>query len=99
MFRHWTELVYSAILPIQVSISVYVTRMKQGQHELSQLAPFTLFFGERPDVSAEMDKVKSAHAPHLRVWAHVCGSTPFTCTVVNEAIEHEFDIHHETFEF
>ncbi|CAO0791964.1 unnamed protein product [Mucor circinelloides] len=99
MFRHWTELVHSAILPIQLSVSVYVTRMKQGQHELSQLAPFSLFFGERPDVSAEMDKVKSAHAPHHRVWAHVCGSTPFTCTVINEAIEHEFDIHHETFEF
>jgi PIN domain nuclease of toxin-antitoxin system len=99
MFRHWEDLVHSAILPIQFSVSVYVTRMKQGQHELNRLPSFSLFFGERPDVSVEMDKIKITHAPHHRVWAHVCGSTPFTRTVINEAVEHDFDIHHETFEF
>ncbi|KAI8643016.1 hypothetical protein BD408DRAFT_343239 [Parasitella parasitica] len=99
MFRHWTSLIHSAILPVRLSVSVYVTRMKQGRHDLSQLEPFSLFFGKRPDVSAEMSKIKAAHNPYHRVWVHVCGSTSFTRTVINEAVEHDFDMHHETFEF
>jgi hypothetical protein len=99
MFKYWTEQIHDAVLPIQLHITVYVTRMKQGYHAIEKLQSFKLVYGQRPQVDIEMDSIKALHEKQRRVWAHVCGSTAFTRTVINEAVRCEFDIHHETFEF
>jgi hypothetical protein len=99
MFRYWIEQVQGAILSIQLHVTIYVTRMKEGYHVIDKLEPFKVIYDQRPQVDAEMDLINALHSKRDRVWTHVCGSAAFTRTVVNEAVRCGFDIHHETFEF
>lgn len=99
MFRYWEKQVQDSLLPIQLQVSIYVTRMKEGHHDINELGPFKVVYGQRPQPNIVMDMVKTLHSKQHRVWAHVCGSTVFTRTVINEAVRCDFDVHHETFEF
>ncbi|KAI7903252.1 ferric reductase like transmembrane component-domain-containing protein [Cokeromyces recurvatus] len=98
IFTFWAKECASAIHPISLSVSIYVTRMKEGPNIVNHLHGFQLIYGQRPQISADMDKIAALHSNH-RVWAHVCGSPAFTRTVINEAILHDFEAHNETFEF
>ena len=99
MFSQWSQQVQSAVLPVELYVKIYATRMKQQDHSVQQLPNFTLSFGDRPQVGHEMSMVKASHTQNLKTWVHVCGSVAFTRTVINEAVEAGFDVHHEVFEF
>lgn len=98
MFTYWVEKSKSAIQPIHLHVSVYVTRMNEGIDYFKDIGGFNIVYGTRPNIETEMDKIKTNN-PQQRVWAHACGSSLFTRTVINEAIRHDFDAHNETFEF
>ncbi|KAI8991386.1 ferric reductase like transmembrane component-domain-containing protein [Mycotypha africana] len=98
MFTYWNDKVNNSIQPFHLSVNVYITRMKEGPNYFEGLNCLNVSYGERPDVKVEMDKIKTVN-PLQRVFAHACGSAIFTRTVVNEAVAHNFEPHHETFEF
>ncbi|KAI8368779.1 ferric reductase like transmembrane component-domain-containing protein [Blakeslea trispora] len=98
MFSHWLERSQKAILPVYIHVNVYVTRMATGPDVFENMPGFSLFYGERPKVSVEMDKIATVSGKR-RVWAHACGGDMFTRTVINEAVKHHFVVHNETFEF
>ncbi|RCH96566.1 ferric/cupric-chelate reductase [Rhizopus stolonifer] len=99
MFTEWENQIKTAVLPIHLSVDIYITRMKRQSHPIGQYKGFKLKFGERPQVDTEMEKIKVENKHRYRVWAHVCGSTPFTRNVINAALRVNFHVHHETFEF
>ncbi|KAI8371293.1 ferric reductase like transmembrane component-domain-containing protein, partial [Choanephora cucurbitarum] len=76
--------------------NVYLTWA--GPDVFENMPGFSLCYGERPNVSVEMDKI-AAVSGKRRVWAHACGGDAFTRTVINEAVGHHFAVHNETFEF
>lgn len=98
MFIYWTEKAKSAVQPICLSLTVFVTRMNEGPNVFDGLEGCKIVYGERPDIKAEMDKIETVNA-NRRVWAHACGGDLFTRTVINEAARHKFACHNETFEF
>lgn len=98
MFTYWVEKSKKAIQPIQLHVSVYITRMNEGTDFFKDVPGFNIIYGERPDIKVDMDRIKTTNSQQ-RVWAHACGSNAFTKTVINEAIRHDFDVHNETFEF
>lgn len=98
MFTYWTEKAKNAIQPINLHVSVYVTRMTEGPDRFEGMEGFNVIYGQRPNISTDMDKIKATNSRQT-VWAHACGSFLFTRTVINEAIRHEFEVHNETFEF
>ncbi|KAI9468893.1 MAG: ferric reductase like transmembrane component-domain-containing protein [Benjaminiella poitrasii] len=98
MFYYWVEKSKTAISPIRLTVNVFVTRMKDGPNVFEGLEGFKLTYGQRPDIAVEMDKIKTVNA-HRRVFAHACGSDIFTQSVINQAVIHNFDAFHETFEF
>ncbi|KAI7898381.1 ferric reductase like transmembrane component-domain-containing protein [Cokeromyces recurvatus] len=98
MFHYWVEKCKTSISPIHLTVNVFATRMKEGPNIFEGLEGFRITYGQRPDIAVEMDKIKTVNA-HRRVFAHACGSDIFTQSVVNQAIIHNFDAFHETFEF
>lgn len=98
MFTYWSDKAKNAVQSLQLHVSIYVTRMKEGPDYTKDLNGFQTIYGERPVINSEMDRIKATNS-HQTVWAHACGSMAFTRTVINEAIRHEFHVHNETFEF
>lgn len=98
MFNYWDERSKTAISPINLNVNIFVTRMNEGPNPVEGLRGFSVIYGERPNVAAEMDKIKTLNATR-RVFSHVCGNAAFTRIVINESHNHHFDAHHETFEF
>ncbi|OBZ86182.1 Ferric reduction oxidase 7, chloroplastic [Choanephora cucurbitarum] len=99
MFSQWNQQVQNAIMPVELNVNIYVTRMTQQRHSIQQFSNFHLNFNGRPQIDAEMRMIKANNTQGQRTWVHVCGSTAFTRTVINEAVKADFDIHHEIFEF
>ncbi|KAI9315076.1 ferric reductase like transmembrane component-domain-containing protein [Dichotomocladium elegans] len=58
----------------------------------------TVVHGRRPNIPDVMSQIPN-QVRHRPVWVHTCGSIPFMNSVINEAVRHRFDFHHETFEF
>ncbi|GAA5809105.1 hypothetical protein MFLAVUS_002509 [Mucor flavus] len=98
MFVYWTELVKNSTQSIHLTANIYVTREYEGPDMFEDLVGFNVIYGQRPKVDIEMDKIKTVNT-NRRVWAHACGSTLFTKTVINEAVRRHFHVHNETFEF
>ncbi|KAI8975477.1 ferric reductase like transmembrane component-domain-containing protein [Mycotypha africana] len=98
MFSYWSEKAKQSILPIQLSMTIYVSGMMAGSSSLESMDGFKLIYGQRPRPGINLEKIKNASMDD-RVWVHVCGSTSFTKAVVNEAVRHRFHFHKETFEF
>ncbi|PHZ08188.1 uncharacterized protein RHIMIDRAFT_295377 [Rhizopus microsporus ATCC 52813] len=98
MFSYWHEKMTKAILPIHISFTIYVTRAKEGPNYFENMHGFNMVYGQRPNVSECLDKVKTLN-PNRRVWVHTCGPTSLTKTVTNEAVKRHFSAHNETFEF
>ncbi|KAI9478115.1 MAG: ferric reductase like transmembrane component-domain-containing protein [Benjaminiella poitrasii] len=99
MYTHWVKQIETAILPVHLFVSVFITRMESGYHNIEEFEQFKVVYGKRPDVSVEMMNIKKTYPPSQQVWAHVCGSTSFTRTVINEAVHHKYEVHQEVFEF
>lgn len=98
MFSYWHEKMTKAILPIHISFTIYVTRAKDGHNYFEGMHGFNMVYGQRPNVSECLDKVKTLN-PDRRVWVHTCGPTSLTKIVTNEAVKRHFSAHNETFEF
>lgn len=94
LFEDWLYKVNHSSLPIQLKVTIYATRMTMKQQEL----PFQCYYGKRPHIKTEMDKIQKENSSSS-VWTHVCGPMSFTREVINEAVDHQFQVHHETFEF
>lgn len=99
IFHYWVEKSQQAIQPINLNVTIYVTRVQEGPDIVSALPGFKIIYGQRPHVETEMDRIKTLSGLHNRVWAHACGSSVFTREVINQAVKHHFDCHNETFEF
>ncbi|KAI8145897.1 hypothetical protein BJV82DRAFT_535250 [Fennellomyces sp. T-0311] len=85
---------------VQLDVTIHLTREPDHEkcRQLAKSLGCTVIQGQRPNVPERLDKI--AHeAGHTNVWVHTCGSVPFMTTIINEATKHNFDFHHETFEF
>jgi hypothetical protein len=98
MVTYWQDRCESAILPIKLNVSVYVTRVQEGPDYFENLKQCSVQYGTRPDIATTMENIK-LDSVGREVWVHVCGSDLFTRSVMNEATRWNFDAHHETFEF
>ncbi|CAO0801401.1 unnamed protein product [Mucor circinelloides] len=98
MFNYWSEKCKNAVSPIRLSVTVYITREKEGTSPLDELEGFKVIYGARPPIAEEMDRIKTVNA-NRRVFTHACGSTPFTRDVVNQSVIRGFEPHNELFEF
>lgn len=98
MFNYWNEKCKNAVSPIRLSVTVYITREKEGTNALENLEGFKVIYGSRPPIAEEMDRIKTVNA-NRRVFTHACGSTPFTRDVVNQSVIRGFEPHNELFEF
>lgn len=101
LFRDWIHKSRRAILDIQLHISIYVTRMQAPKKQILSLPEdiFQFYYGIRPNVKTHMDIMEKENVNNSSVWTHVCGAIPFTRDVINQAVDHGFAVHHETFEF
>ncbi|KAG2222682.1 hypothetical protein INT45_013496 [Circinella minor] len=85
---------------VQLDITIHLTREKDKLKciELSEILGCTIIQGERPNIPDRIDQI-AYDVDDRNVWVHTCGTVPFMTNVINEATKHQFDFHHETFEF
>lgn len=82
-------------------MTIHLTREKDTSRcmKLTQHIPgSSIIQGCRPDIVQCLNNIEKEEDTK-RVWVHACGSISFMNTVINEAVRHGFDFHHETFEF
>lgn len=94
MIEYWQERSRSAVLPIQLNISVFITRT----NNVYEIEGVQVISGERVQIDRKMKEIAIAHKEET-VWAHVCGPADFVRKVNNESVRHRFVFHNETFEF
>lgn len=94
MIEYWQERARTAVLPIQLNISVFITRTDTS-HPVEGVQ---VICGERVQVDKKMNEIKSSHLKQ-KVWAHACGPIDFVRKVNNESVRHKFVFHNEIFEF
>ena len=99
-FTHYIQHCMTHPSSVQLNVTIHLTR--EADHNkcraLSESLKCTVIQGKRPVVPGILDEI-SLDAGHTDVWVHTCGSVPFMTTIINEATKHNFDFHHETFEF
>ena len=85
---------------VHLDITIHLTREKDKLKctRLSETLGCTVIQGKRPNIPDCIDQI-AYDVHHRNVWVHTCGSVPFMTSVINEATRHQFDFHHETFEF
>ncbi|KAF7730286.1 ferric/cupric-chelate reductase [Apophysomyces ossiformis] len=98
LIDYFIEKCKSAVMPIKLDVALYVTRTKSGDNLLEGREGCQMIYGRRPDIGDHMQNIRNQHGKD-RVWVHVCGSDLFMRTVLNGAVKHGWDAHHETFEF
>lgn len=81
-------------------ITIHLTREtdKAKCTHIAELLGCNVIQGKRPYIQDYLDEI-ARDVRHTSVWVHTCGSVPFMAAVINEATRHNFDFHHETFEF
>ncbi|CDS13363.1 hypothetical protein LRAMOSA05541 [Lichtheimia ramosa] len=87
---------------VQVNMTIHLTREKNTSRclDLTQHIPgCDIIQGCRPDIQQCLKNIAEKNEDNKHVWVHACGSISFMNTVINEAVSHGFDFHHETFEF
>ncbi|KAI9247489.1 ferric reductase like transmembrane component-domain-containing protein [Phascolomyces articulosus] len=78
---------------------------RKSRHWIQDLDHCQVTFNTRPDISKCMDRIESMvslsdnNKKKSSVWVHTCGSDDFMRLIMNQAIQHDWDVHHETFEF
>ncbi|KAG0166102.1 hypothetical protein DFQ28_002768 [Apophysomyces sp. BC1034] len=98
LIDYFVEKCKSAVMPIKLDVALYVTRVKSGENLLEGREGCRMVYGERPNIGEHMQNIENEHK-HGRVWVHTCGSDEFMRIVLNGAVSHGWDYHHETFEF
>ncbi|KAI9264357.1 hypothetical protein BDA99DRAFT_481594 [Phascolomyces articulosus] len=85
---------------VQLDMTIHLTREKDKSKctQLSETLGCTIIQGKRPNIPECIDQI-AYDVDHRNVWVHTCGSVPFMMSIINEATRHQFDFHHETFEF
>ncbi|KAI9490520.1 ferric reductase like transmembrane component-domain-containing protein [Zychaea mexicana] len=101
----WTEQCQRAANPFQLNLDIYVTRevptdgSNNKRHWIEDLEHCNVTFNQRPDIAGCMDHIEATATDTNSVWVHTCGSDDFMRLIMNQAIKHHWDVHHETFEF
>lgn len=94
MIEYWQERSRTAVLPIQVNLSIFITRSNTSH----QIKGVQVVCGERVQIDKKMQEIANAHTDQ-KVWIHGCGPTDFIRKVNNESVNHRFVFHNETFNF
>ena len=82
-------------------------QQQQGNHEqqdgtkhwIETLDNCNVTYNSRPDISNCMNRMEEMASDKTSVWVHTCGSDDFMRVIMNQAIKHHWNVHHETFEF
>jgi hypothetical protein len=62
MFGYWAEQMKDVLVPIQLHIIIYITRMEQEYYLIDKLELFRVIYGQHPSVDAEIDWIKVLHS-------------------------------------